>query len=203
MASLMESILGQLGGGGMKQLGQQLGTDEQTAGNATTAALSTLLGALSKNATKPGGAEALDQALERDHDGSILGNLGSLFGPTGNAATANGEGILKHVLGGRRQAVESSLGKATGLQQNQMGDLLKTLAPVVLGALGQQKKQRGMKATDLASMLGQERTQLEQQQPGGMNALAGLLDADGDGDVDLGDLAKQGGGLLGKFLGGR
>jgi len=34
-----------------------------------------------------------------------------------------------------------------------------------------------------------------------MGILGKLLDSDGDGDVDLSDVAKRGAGLLGKFFG--
>ncbi len=36
-----------------------------------------------------------------------------------------------------------------------------------------------------------------------MGALGRLLDADGDGDVDAGDIARHGFGLLGRLFGGK
>jgi hypothetical protein len=36
-----------------------------------------------------------------------------------------------------------------------------------------------------------------------MGLFGQMLDADGDGDVDAGDLANQGMAMLGQFLGGR
>ena len=183
----------------MQQIGRNLGTDQQQTGQATSAALTTLLGALSRNASDSNGASALNSALERDHDGSLLDNLGGFLQ---SADTTDGGNILKHVLGGKQQKVERSLGTATGLGQDKMGDLMKMLAPVVLGALGQQKRQQGLDAGGLAQQLGRDRQQLEQQSPVG-GVLAGLLDGDGDGDVDAQDLIKQGGSLLGKLFGGR
>ena len=74
---------------------------------------------------------------------------------------------------------------------------------MVLGALGRQQRQANLDAGGLAGLLGQERQQIEREQPQAMGLLGTMLDTDGDGDVDLGDLAKHGKGLLGKFLGGR
>jgi hypothetical protein len=198
MPSLLESIAGQLGGDFMKQLGGALGTDERTAGAATAAALPTLLGAISRNASRPEGAAALAGALDRDHDGSVLDDLTGLLQ---NPGAAGGDGILGHVLGGRRAAVENGLGQATGLDAAKVGQLLAVLAPVVLGAIGRRQRQQGLDPSGLAGLLGNERAAIEREQPAAAGILGSLLDADGDGDVDLSDLAKRGAGLLGKFLG--
>ena len=58
-----------------------------------------------------------------------------------------------------------------------------------------------MNADQLARMLNQERAQVEKKAPQQLNALNTLLDADGDGDVDLSDLVRKSGGLLGKLFG--
>lgn len=198
MANLVEAILGQLSGeGGLERLGGAIGAEPERAGAASGAAVTALLGALAKNADRSGGAEALDAALQRDHDGSLLDNLGGFLA---DPSSGSGDGILRHVLGNRRPAVESGLGQATGLERGQVGRLLTALAPVVLAQLGKQKRERGLDARGLAGLLDHERTQLRGRQPQAMDALSGLLDTDGDGDVDMGDLAKHGAGLLGKFL---
>ena len=76
--------------------------------------------------------------------------------------------------------------------------LLAMLGPVVMGALARQQNQDGSGATDLAAMLGSAE-QRARAMPGG-SALAGLLDGDGDGDVDAADLTRLGTGLLGSFF---
>jgi len=80
--------------------------------------------------------------------------------------------------------------------------LLPMLAPVVLGALGRQKRQANLNAEGLASMLGSERQQREQASPS-MGMLQGLLDQDGDGSIADDILGKVGKGLLGGLFGGR
>lgn len=110
---MMEEIMAQLSAsGGLDEIGSKLGTDRKTAGIAAGAAAATLLAALSRNAKNPEGASALNRALEKDHDGSLLDNLGPAIGGIG--ATAAAAGILKHVLGNRRGNVEQSLGRSTG-----------------------------------------------------------------------------------------
>ena len=75
------------------------------------------------------------------------------------------------------------------------------LAPILMGALGKQQRQQGFDASSLAGFLGGEQKEIERKQPGTGGILSSLLDKDGDGDVDIADLAKHGKGLLGRFLG--
>jgi len=120
----------------------------------------------------------------------------------GGGAQSAGEGILKHVLGGRQQTVQQGLGAASGLDAGKAGALLSMLAPVIMGALGKAKRQQGLDSGGLGAMLGQEEQRMERKQPGIGGLLGGLLDQDGDGSV-VDDITRMGGGLLGSLLGGR
>lgn len=194
MASILDQLQQTLGGGAVDQISRQLGTDRSATGQAISAALPILMGALARNASSREGAEALSGALARDHDGSILDQLGGVLGQGGLEST--GSAILKHVLGGRQGRVEQGLGQATGLNTAQVGSILATLAPVVLGALGKMQRQNNLNPSDLGNALGQERQAIETRAPAVTGVLGALLDADGDGDVDLSDIAKKGLGAL-------
>lgn len=219
MSGILDLLTAHLDGGSVREMSRKIGADEGATQKAVAAALPLLIGGLARNASSREGAESLAGALDRDHDGSLLGNLGSLLGG-GNLGglmdlaggllgggsskkTLNGDGILGHVLGSKRPNVEKGIAKASGLDLNQIAKLLPLLAPVVMGALGKVKRQENLDAGGLADLLGQERTQIEQKTPG-MNAggLASLLDFDGDGDVSD-DVAKIGGALAGSGLLGR
>lgn len=190
MASLVDSLMQQLGGDTLRGLSQQIGADESSTSSAVTAALPVLVGALAKNASSQNGAASLANALQQ-HDGSILGNLaGSLGGLQGM-----GGGILGHVLGGSSNAVAAGIGQASGLNANQAGSLLATLAPIVMGALGKAQRSQGLDAGGLAAMLGNEHSQLQQAGGGALSGLLGMLDRDHDGSV-VDDI----GGLVGKFF---
>ena len=198
--SILDLVTQSLGGGGARQIGDQLGIDEGSAAKAISGALPVLVGALARNTASSEGAGALASALDRDHDGSVLDDLAGFLG--GGGAQSTGEGILKHVLGGRRQQVQNGLGQASGLDAGKAGQLLAMLAPIVMGALGKARRGRGLDPDGLGAMLGQERRRIERQEPGLGGLLGNLLDADGDGSV-MDDLGKIGGSLLGNLLGGR
>ncbi len=198
--SILDLVTQALGSGGTRQISQQLGIDESQASSAIGGAIPVLMGALARNSSSGDGAGALAGALDRDHDGSILDDLGGFLG--GGAAESAGGGILKHVLGGRQPQVEQGIGAASGLDAGKAGALLKMLAPIVMGALGKSKREQNLDAGGLGSILGQEQRRMERKQPGLGGMLGSLLDQDGDGSA-MDDLAKIGGGLLGGLFGGR
>ncbi len=193
MASLLDGLLQQLGGDTMRQMSQQLGTDDATTQKAVGAALPALVGALARNAQSPDGAASLAGALDRDHDGSVLNDLPALLGSGGGGA---GAGILGHILGGKQSSVAGGIGAATGLDAAKSGQLLSMLAPIVMGALGQAKRTNGLDAGGLASMLGAERSAMSGQGGGALGSLMNLIDRDNDGSV-VDDI----GGMLGKMMG--
>ncbi len=225
MSGLFDMLTSQLGGATLEQLGGQIGADRETTSKAVTAAIPVLLGGLARNAKSPEGASALASALERDHDGGVLddiggllsnltgggggGGLGSLIGAAGSLLgggakpqpkALDGAGILGHILGQRRPVVEEGVAKASGLDAKKVAMLLPVLAPIVMGALGKMKREQNLDAGGLANILAGEKQVVEQRAPGLGGGLMDLLDADDDGQI-LDDLAKIGGkGLLGKLF---
>ena len=131
-----------------------------------------------------------------------LGGLGGLLGSVlGGGAPASRQvdagGILGHIFGGQQSRAESGLGQVSGMNNGQAGNLLKILAPIVMAFLAKQVMARGVDAGGLGNMLGQERAQVQQRGGLGGGLMNAVLDQDGDGDIDLSDLLKMGGGLLG------
>lgn len=198
MSGILDLITQQLGGQNLDQISRSLGTDNKTAGNAVQAALPALLGALSRNASNQGGAQSLLGALQKDHDGSVLDDLGGFLQNQKYNDPRGGQAILNHLLGQRQGRVQQGVSQVSGLDQNNSGKLLSMLAPVVMGALGKQTRQQGLGADGLMSMLSGESRQVESHQGGGL--VSKMLDQDGDGDFDASDAAKLGMGLLNNFL---
>jgi hypothetical protein len=199
MSSLMEILGPVLGGGALQGIARQAGVQPAQAESAIGMALPVLIGALNRNAQDPQGAASLDKALGRDHDGSLLDDLGGLLGGGGNASA--GAAILGHVLGGRQTAVENQIGQATGLDKAQVGQILALLAPIVMAALGRARGQQGG-GFDLGALLGGAQADVQQRAPQSADLLTRILDRDGDGSV-ADDVAQMGAGLLGSLFGGK
>lgn len=197
---LMDLVQDQLSDGLIDQLSQQLGgVDKTQTASAVSGIMATLMGALAKNASTVEGASALNNALERDHDGSILDDLTSVL--TGNRQVANertlnGDGILSHILGNKQNSAIDMISKISGLDSSKTGSLMSMLAPVIMGTLGKAKKQQGLDLAGLISMLSGTVSAQKEQNPT-MGLITKFLDSDGDGSI-MDDLA----GIGMKFLGG-
>jgi hypothetical protein len=197
--SLLDALTQQLGGQNLSALSNQLGLDENQTSSAVSAALPMLIQAMNRNTSSNDGAASLANALDKDHDGGILDNLGGFFASPDNGA---GAGILKHLLGQNRGQVEQGISQMAGIDSQKAGGLLENLAPVLMGFLGQQKRQQGLDIGGIASLIGGFTGQA--QQGGGnssaaMSLLNGILDQDGDGSI----VDDIGGGLLKNLFGGR
>lgn len=190
---LMELLQDQLSGGLMDQLTNQVGAEKEQTMAATTGAISALLNGLSKNVSQPEGAQGLLSALERDHDGSILDNLSGFLGGSvqpQNANMLNGAGILGHILGGSQNSVVDTIAKMSGLDKSKTGQLLITLAPVLLGMLGKLKNQENVGGGGLIDLITKTQQNHNQQSAAG-GIFQRLLDRDGDGEI-MDDLLSMG-----------
>ena len=203
MSGLTGLISKALQGEALKQLSRQIGAGEQQTQSAAMAALPALLGAMKRNTSTPEGASALSNALENDHDGGILDNLGSFLGGSfQNQRAADGAGILGHILGGQQETVQQGVSEASGLDLSQIAKLLPLLAPIVMGALGRQQRQQNTGAGGLADLLTGATTSARKQAPSGaLGMLTSFLDKDGDGDFKDDLLKSAGSSVLGKIFG--
>lgn len=130
--------------------------------------------------------------------GSVIDSvLGASAGQGGSPTNMGGGGlgdiggaILGHIFGGREGRATDNLGQASGIGGQNAGRLMAMLAPLVMAALGKMVQNRGMGASDLGQVLGQEHEQI--QKSGGGGLLNSVLDRDGDGDVDASDLMQAG-----------
>jgi len=181
--AIVDMLLNQFGGSLVQQISQRLGVDEQTARRAISIGIPVLLAALARNTRSADGAQSLTGALERDHDGSILGQLGNLLN---SPQLAQGSGILRHTLGAQRPQVEDSLTRVTGVQGSA---LLEMLAPLVMGQLGQLQRQNNLDADAVANVLGNEQQRLQRSPAGIGDLLSQIL---GAGGADVGGTRDSG-----------
>lgn len=142
--------------------------------------IGTLLWWLSKNTKLPSWADALAAALDKDHDGSILDDLGDLM-----QNSPMGERIMTHILGSQRTRIEAAIAQKTWLPAETVSQLYNLLAPLVMGKLWQEKKIQWRSSWQLADLLQKESSEVQQDSQ--LQPLLALLDTDGDGDIDLQD----------------
>ena len=192
----LEALLGLLNNQDLNQLTSQIGGNESDVKGGLTAALPAILGALNRNTQTAEGAESLNKALEK-HDGSVLNDIS---GYLSNPDLTDGAGILNHLFGGQTNNVAQAVSQSSGLDTNGSLKMLQMLAPLVLGALGQQKKENNLDAAGLDSLTSMLASNFgsNEQASGMMGLVTNLLDADKDGSI-VDDVM----GLVGKFFGGK
>ncbi|MBK8673406.1 MAG: DUF937 domain-containing protein [Bacteroidetes bacterium] len=189
MSDLNQLLSSVLNENTVAQIGEQLGVDQNQAGNAIQLALPALLGALNKNAQSEDGAQGIMNALSKDHDGGILDMLPQFLG---NASQGPGAAILGHILGAKQPQMEQQIGQHSGLNPAMVGKLLTILAPILMGALGKSQQQAPQQQSggglgNLISILGgatqQHQQQAQQNNNPLMQILGNVLDKDGDGNI--------------------
>lgn len=188
----LEALLGLLQNQNLENLSKQIGGTADSTKNGILAAVPALLSALNKTSSTPEGAKNLNNALTQ-HDGSVLNNV---EGYLQNPDLKDGAGILNHLFGNNTQNVANAISQSSGLDTKGSLKILETLAPLVLGALGQQKKENNLDAQGISNLTSNLSTSFSGD-GGIMNMITNLLDTNKDGNV-VDDLT----GMIGKFLGG-
>ena len=194
MSVNLESLMQVFGGDVLEKMSGQIGADKNQTQAALGSVLPLLVSAMAKNSATPQGASALQGAIEKDHDGSILNNLSGFLG--GGGAESAGAGILGHILGGNQNSVQKYVSEDSGLSSDAVGSLMKMAAPILMGSLGAQSKSSGGGIGDL---LGALSGQVAQKAPESQGIFAQLLDSNNDGSV-VDDVAKLGMSMLENFF---
>lgn len=185
----------------IQTMSRQLNINPSQASSAISLILPVLTEGLSRNAQSPQGAQSLQNALQNDHDGSILNQLPEFIQ---NFSSGPGLGILKHILGPQQAQIAGGVSQQTGISSQQTMQLMMMLAPMIMGFLG--KKQQTTTQSGgggILDILNQVQQQAAPQQSGNpsLDLLKQMLDKNGDGNVqqEVMDLGKKIlGGLFGK-----
>ena len=171
-----------------------------------------------KSQEDPNEAEALSNALDKDHDGSILDNPAQV-----ESRLQEGGSILDHIFGGQKAQVENQLSQNTGISMDKIEPVLAMLAPLIMGYIGKEKQSSGVNSGGglgdlLGGILGGAQNQAQAEPSNPLNDILGSVLGSGSqqssgnplndilGNVLGGGQQQQQqgglGGLLGSILGG-
>jgi hypothetical protein len=195
MSGILDLLQGPLGQMMIQGASSHLGQDSNKTQSALSAAIPMLMGALKKNASNPEGADGLMKALQSKHDGGILDSITDIFGGgnVNDVVVEDGDKILGHVLGEKKETVAKALGAQSGLDLSSAMSILKMAAPMVMGMLGKQTREKQVSnPTDLTNIIGGMLGGNKETEKHG-SFIENLLDQDGDGSIvdDLFNLGKK------------
>lgn len=201
------------GGTAFANIGKQFGLDERQTQMAVAALLPALSSGLKRNATQPGGLEALMGALQSGGHDRYFDQADAIAAP---AARDEGNAILGHLLGSKEvsRAAAQRAAANTGLPDGMLKQMLPLVATLVMGSLSKQTQEPSIAQALMGALSGQATSPRQGPASGGLlggilgsvlsgalgggqarqtaqpaaqnNALGGLgalLDADGDGNA--------------------
>lgn len=150
------------------KIASYVGVDRGIAQKAVGGAIPALLAGLSDLSATPDGARQISNLTQRQADS--LDSLKGLVGGTDQKSLVeSGQTMLSGLFGGGAlDAIAQSIGRYAGIGEDSGKSLIGMLAPLVLGALGQQQRSAGLDATGLASLLGSQRDQIAAAIPSGL-----------------------------------
>lgn len=138
------------------QLAKSTKADEGQVESLLTSALPVLMQNMANNASTKEGKDSLAKALSQHAAQTNTTNVTTLLK---QADTNDGEKILGHLLGGSKNDITDALAAKSGLSNKNTLMLLATLAPVLMGLVGNEKeksakKDDGLDLGDLISVMG-------------------------------------------------
>ncbi|WP_313270821.1 DUF937 domain-containing protein [Epilithonimonas vandammei] len=194
--SLLDLITGSTGNQVAEQVESKFGISKNQIIALLVVAAPLVISYLKKKSENAEEADKLNATLDKHHDGSILNNPAQAL-----ERESEGNSILDHIFGGNKANVENQLSANTGISIDKIGPVLATLAPVIMGYIGQQKQASNVNSGGgLGDLLGGILGGSAQEAQASNNPLSDIL-----GSVIGGATQSSGGGLgdiLGSVLGG-
>ncbi|MDT8401254.1 MAG: DUF937 domain-containing protein [Bacteroidales bacterium] len=194
--NVLKELLSKLDDNSLQTISQKADATPTQTQAALASAIPILMNALARNTGSEEGSSALQNAIKKDHDGSLLDNMGDFLN---NPESVNGSGILRHVLGDKRQNVEQYISRDTGLSGQSASKILEIAAPMVMGLLGKKSSGGSGSGSAISGLLNGYIKTEQKKASQSHSVINQLLDRDNDGNV-MDDVSELGMSFLGKFM---
>jgi hypothetical protein len=150
--NILETILSAQNGAAVRQMGQQVGLGEDQTMSALSALVPALAGGFQRNMQSSGGLESLLGALTGGQHSRYMEDPSNLA-----SATADGNGILGHILGSKdvSRQVATRAATQTGIDPAIIKQMLPLVAAMMMGTMAQGRASAAPPTTAPASGGGQ------------------------------------------------
>jgi hypothetical protein len=181
VTNLVSSIIQFLTPDTVSKIARTLGIDPDVAQKVASAAVPAILASFAGLAARPAGAQQLSETLEQQRPDMLSQVTSAIGGPDQKAIADTGAGMLSTLLGGGGlNGLVSAVSNFAGINQSAGKSVLGLIAPMVMGALGQQQRSGGLDAMGLANLLSSQKDQIAAAMPPGLANIMGargMLDA--------------------------
>jgi hypothetical protein len=165
--NLVDMIRGYIPSGFTDKFSSLSGDSKEKTQAGLTAAVPGLLSGLTSAGSTEDGARRFTDAV-KGADESVLSNPGSLF-EKATSGEGGGSGILGSILGGSGLSdLTGNIGRASGMSGKGVTALLGFLAPMVLGALKNLMRTKGLDSGGLLNLLSSQRNNFAAAMPEGI-----------------------------------
>ena len=175
--SLLTQLIGNFKGDALDTVASVIGETPARTEDALGGVLPALISGLASKASTPGQAtDLLDIIRNNDLDSERLADAASaLKEPGGITGLGNtGRFLMESIFGGRAGSLADWVGSRSGIRRSSSYSLLNLALPIVLGTIAKRVKSAGWSASNLMTLLGEERSSLPD-----MPGLAAALNPDG------------------------
>jgi len=192
MDLIIENLMKELSSeGNLSVKSKSVGGDDKAVKSALGMGLPLLLGSMSNNASKPGGADMLMKMLTETGSSNPVDNISNHLS---NPEAAGGSGMVSNLFGSQMVPIQNAISQKTGLPPAAVGKLMSIVTPLIMGGVGKTFMQQKMDPKGLSNLLGEQSKMAMQSSPEAANMAKQLLDVqDGTGGIM---------GMLKKLLGG-
>ena len=194
--SVLDDVHSALSGGTVDDISRRIGADPGRTRTAIDSAIPLFVAALGKEAADPARRSGLEQAIREDHDGSVVDDLPTYLSGGMSGRATDGDKIVGHVLGDRRDSAVQALAGRSGLDLNAIASLLPLLAPIVMGILGRKQRSGDITLDSITDVLGGDTQRATDDSPDLGDLLGNVLGGGNGKSGGIGD-------VLGSILGGR
>ncbi len=170
--NLLDMLKDNISGDMISQASKFLGENESGVKSAMSDVMPSVLGSMINfGSTDSGAGKMMNMLKDGNHDGSILDNLGGLFG--GGSATSGlvntGSSLMKGMMGqSMLGSVIDMVSSRSGVSKSSSSSLMGMIAPIAMGMIGRYAKNKALDAVGLGSFL-------RGQQSGVMGALPSAI----------------------------
>jgi Bacterial protein of unknown function (DUF937) len=168
-SSLLNSVTQILSSNLLERFSSVVGLPKTQLESAMQAGVPAVLAALSSVVLKPGGAEALKDAVDEQPAGALAKITDAIGGSSHNTLIDSGVGALRSLLGSvTTSAISSAIGQYAGIGGAQSNSVMGLLGSTVMAALGKQQRANNLDAAGLANLLTSQKNNIVQALPPGI-----------------------------------